>query len=67
MKTPSRFYLVIKTSPHQQWFHPKGWTADTVEDAKKMHAKAVDLWMSVKVLDVKGGTCEEWDEPWVRS
>lgn len=55
----SRYYLSIKTAPHQQWMQPMGWTADTLEAARAMRLKADKLWMAVKVIDSETGATVE--------
>jgi hypothetical protein len=41
-----RYYLRIKTAPHQQWQVLAGWTANSLADAR---------WMAVMVIDSQTG------------
>lgn len=50
-----RYYLMIKTGPHQSWMHPSGWTAPTREAAIEMGRRADRLWMAVRVMDEATG------------
>lgn len=46
-----RYYLRIKTAPHQQWTVPAGWSWDALTEAKAGARKADEQWMAVELID----------------
>jgi len=55
-----RYYIRIKTEPHQQWTVPAGWTWDDLDEAKIGAAKADEQWMAVELMDSETGRKVRW-------
>ena len=50
-----RYYLRIKTAPHQQWMVPAGWSWDDLTNAKAGARKADAQWTAVELIDGETG------------
>lgn len=50
---PDRYYLRVKTAPHQQWTRPVGWSFDDLDEAKRGARMADAQWMAVELIDAK--------------
>lgn len=55
-----RYYIRIKTAPHQQWEVPAGWNWDDIDEAKIGAAKADEQWMAVELVDSETGSKVRW-------
>jgi hypothetical protein len=55
-----RYYLRIKTAPHEQWTVPAGWSWEDLDDAKIGAAKADEQWMAVELMDSETGNKVRW-------
>lgn len=56
----ARYYIRIKTAPHQQWTVPAGWTWEDLEEAKLGASKADAQWMAVELMDKETGRKVRW-------
>lgn len=52
---PERYYLRVKTSPHEPWKRPLGWSYDDLDEAKQGARKADAHWMRVELMDARTG------------
>lgn len=54
-RATDRYYIRIKTAPHQQGRVPSGWSWANLEEAKRGARKADAQWMSVELIDGETG------------
>jgi hypothetical protein len=54
-RATDRYYIRIKTAPHQQWMVPSGWSWANLEEAKRGARKADAQWMAVELVDGETG------------
>lgn len=55
-----RYYIRIKTAPHQQWEVPAGWSWDDLDEAKTGASKADAQWMAVELIDSETDQKVRW-------
>ena len=54
-KATDRYFIRIKTAPHQQWMVPSGWSWANLDEAKRGARKADKQWMTVELIDSETG------------
>lgn len=55
-----RYFLRVKTGPHQQWTRPVGWSYDGLDEAKRGAREAGAQWLRVELIDATTGRKVQW-------